>query len=194
MKDSGRELINDEMSDRIIEAATAMATENGAHTVTVSRILTEIGITNRVFYNRFYNIDQVLEVVYRNAVLKMHESLSIKHYDESNFFEYVMNIAVDVLIKTYDIKMQFSRYMFEHDSLTAYNYKWWTGEIKKLIQYAVTKGLIRDVNADMLSYTIWCFCRGFNTDAVSRKLSREEAVEYFKFGFGCFVNGLAVKK
>jgi len=185
-----KELIRDEMSEEIIRTAQGMATMDGAHTVTVSRILSELGITNRVFYNRFHNIDEVLEIVYKNSVFKMHESLKSEFDAEKTIFEYVMDVAVKVLTDTYDIKMQFSRYMFEHDSLTEFNCTWWTNEIKKLIEYAKADGLIKPVDAEKLSYTIWCFCRGFNADAVSRKLSRAEAVEYFKYGFGCLLEGI----
>ena len=185
------ELISDEMSDKIIEAAENLATRDGAHTVTVSRILNELGITNRVFYNRFHNINEVLEIVYRNSVFKMHESLKSQYDPKKNFFEYVMEVAVRVLTDTYDIKMQFSRYMFEHDSLTEANCSWWTGKIKKIIEYAKVNNLIKEnIDSDMLSYSIWCFCRGYNADAVSRKLSKEDAVKYFKYGFGCLIDGV----
>ena len=70
-----------------------MATMDGAHTVTVSRILSELGITNRVFYNRFHNIDEVLEIVYKNSVFKMHESLKSEFDAEKTIFEYVMDSA-----------------------------------------------------------------------------------------------------
>lgn len=190
MKAPIKELIKDNMTEEIVRTAQKMATLDGAHTITVSRILSDLRITNRVFYNRFHNIDEVLEIVYKNAVIKMHESLQSEYDPDKNFFEYVMDIAVKVLTNTYDIKMQFSRYMFEHDSLTEFNCTWWTNEIKKLIEYATAHKLIKPVDADKLSYTIWCFCRGFNADAVIRKLSRAEAVEYFKYGFGCLMEGL----
>ena len=115
-----KELISDEMSDKIIKTAEAIATTEGAHVVTVSRVLVELGITNRVFYNRFKNIDEVLETVYTNAVFKMREGIKNKYDPEKDFFEYVMEVVLKVLTDTYDIKMQFSRYMFEHDSLTRY--------------------------------------------------------------------------
>ena len=101
-----------------------------------------------------------------------------------------MDIAVKVLIDTYDVKMHFSRFMFEHDSLTQTNCRWWTEEIKKIIEYAKEQKLIKDVDSDMLSYSIWCFCRGYNVDAVGRKMPKEEAVRYFKFGFGCLLDGI----
>lgn len=187
---SKNEMIKDEMSDEIIRVAQKMAMEKGAHEVNVSRILTEMGITNRVFYNRFSNINEVLEIVYRNAVIKMHGSLKAEYDENKDFFDYIMDVAVKVLTDTYDIKMQFCRYMFEHDSLTRFNCDWWTEEIEKLILHAESRGMITDVDKKKLSYTIWCFCRGFNIDAVSRKMSKEEAVDFFKYGFGCLLDGV----
>ena len=186
-----KELISDEMSEAIIEAAELMATKNGAHTVTVSKILNELEITNRVFYNRFHNINEVLEIIYKKAVYQMHESIKSEFDIEKNFFEYVMDVTVKVLVNTYDIKKQFSHYAFEHDSLTQSNYVWWTTEIKKLVEFGKAENLVRsDVDPDMISYSIWCYCRGFNADAVGRNLSKEEAVKRFKTGFGYMLNGL----
>ncbi|MBQ8525101.1 MAG: TetR/AcrR family transcriptional regulator [Clostridia bacterium] len=190
MADTAKELINDEMSDRIIAIAEDMATRDGAHTVTVKRILNELGTANRVFYNRFHNLDEVLEIVYKNAVLKMHQCIKSDIDPEDDFFDYVLDVVINVLTATYDIKKQFARYAFEHDSLTQANYEWWTEEIKKIIEYGKSRNLIKDVDSDMLSYSIWCFCRGFNADAVGRNLSKEEAVRCFRFGFGCLIAGL----
>lgn len=187
------DLIADEVSGEIIAIVEKMAKEEGAHNVTVRKVLSEMGVTNRVFYNRFRNIDEVLEIVYKNAVYKMHESLKSEYDIEKDFFEYIMDVAVKVLINTYDIKMHFSRYMFEHDSLTQENFNWWTEKTKKLIEYAKENKLIKDVDSDMLSYSIWCFCRGYNADAVSRKLSLDEAIKSFKFGFGCLIDGVRIK-
>jgi len=184
------ELIVDDISDKIIEITEEMATTEGAHTVTVRKVLEKLGTTNRVFYNRFHNIDEVLQIIYERAVLKMQKVIKSEFNTKDDFFDYIMDIAVATLINTYDIKMQFSRYMFEHDSLTENNRIWWTEEIKKLIEYGKKQKLIKDVDPEELSYSIWCFCRGYNADAVGRKLSKEDAVRYFKFGFGCFLDGL----
>ena len=190
VKERKKDLICDEMSDKIIEVAKNIATTEGAHVITVRRILSELGITNRVFYNRFKNIAEVLEIVYTNAVFKMHESIKTTYKPEMDFFEYVMEVAIKVLTDTYDVKMQFSRYMFEHDSLTQTNYNWWMQEIKKIIDNAKKEKLIKNIDSDMLSYSIWCFCRGFNADAVGRRLSKEDAIKNFKFGFGCILDGI----
>ena len=54
--------IRDEMSERIIEVAEQLATTEGAGTLTVRKILQTMDITNRVFYNRFRNIGDVLKI------------------------------------------------------------------------------------------------------------------------------------
>lgn len=191
MAEISNELIYDEMSDRIIEIAENLAKTDGAHTVTVRKILAELGTTNRVFYNRYHNLEEVLEIVYKKAVYKMHQCLESKFNIEENYFEYIMDVVVNVLVSTYDIKKQFARYMFEHDSLTKENYIWWDSQIKRILEYGIAKGYVKDnIDAHKLSYTIWCFCRGFNADAVGRNISKEEAIDCFKFGFGCLLDGL----
>lgn len=191
MADLKPELISDEMSERIIDVAKSMAVANGAHNITVSKILSELGITNRVFYNRFHNIDEVLQIVYRDTILKIRECILCEFDESRDFFEQVMEIVVNTLILSYDMKMQFNHYVFEHDSLTSSNREWWTKEIKKIIDYAKAHNYIEeDVDSEMLSYTIWCFIRGYNADAVSRKLSREDAVKYYKYGINFLFKGL----
>ena len=143
-----------------------------------------------MFYNRFHNLDEVLEIVYKNAVYKMHLCINSEINPEEDFFGYILDVVINVLTATYDIKKQFARYAFEHDSLTEANYEWWVKEIKKIIDFGCSKGHIDYVDADKLSYSIWCFCRGFNADAIGRNISKEDAVECFRYGFGCFINGI----
>lgn len=183
-------LICDEMSQRIIEAAERIVTATGADSLTVRKLLQTLGITNRVFYNRFRNIGEVLKIVYRNTVLKIRESVVVDFSSEANFFESVTDMVINSLLSSYDKKMQFNSYVFENDSLSKSNYEWWTGEIKKLIVYAKERGYIKNVDEDIMSYSIWCFCRGFNADAVGRKLPREDAVRQFKYSFGILLDGL----
>lgn len=184
------QLISDEMSDKIIKAAEDIVTTNGAHSLTVRQILSALKITNRVFYNRFHNIDEVLAIVYQKTTMKIRQSITSGIDREKDFFENVMDVVVKTLIISYESKMQFNQYVFENDSLTQNNYVWWREEIKKLIEYAKNNRYIKDVDADMLSYSIWCFCRGFNADAVARRLPKEEAVRNFRYGFGFLLEGL----
>lgn len=190
MPDGKRKMISDEMSEKIIETTKNMVISDGANAITVRKILWALGITNRVFYNRFHNINEVLEIVYKSTVLKVRQSITSGIDSGKDFFEHVMDIVVNTLIMSYETKMQFNHYVFENDSLTQSNYEWWMVEIKKLIDYAKEHDYIKDVNSDMLSYSIWCFCRGYNADAVARRLPKEEAVENFKYGFGFLLAGL----
>lgn len=183
-------LIRDAVSYKIIEIATNIAKEEGAHKVTVRKIINTLGVTNRVFYNRFHNVDEVLRLIYEQAVYDMRHSFKSQYDSREEFFEYCMDIAVNVLISTYDVKMDFSNYMFEHYSLTESNRIWWMKEVSRAIEYATKNGLIKEVEPEKLGYSVWCICRGYATDALTRKLSKEEAVEFFKFGFGCFLEGL----
>lgn len=184
------ELICDEMSQRIIEAAEHIVTVSGADSLTVRKLLQTLDITNRVFYNRFRNIGDVLKIVYKNTVLKIRASVTTEFNSEADFFDKVTELVIGTLIASYDKKMQFNSYVFENDSLSQSNYEWWTTEIKKLIVHAKENGYIKDVDEDIMSYSIWCFCRGFNADAVGRKLPREDAVRQFRYSFGILMDGL----
>ncbi len=183
-------LIFDEMSEKIIEAAEKMAISIGAHKVTVRKILQSLDITNRVFYNRFHNIDEVLRIVYKKTVEKIHEDAMPEIDEEGDFFEYVMSVVENALVASYDTKRKLSSYFFETDSISDINYSWWRREIKRLIDYAKTKGYIRNVDSEVMSYAIWCFCRGYNADAVSRGIPKEEAVKNFRYSFGFLLDGL----
>ncbi len=187
---TNEKLISDAISEEIIVVAGEFAMREGARHVTVRKILQALGVTNRVFYNRFHNIEEVLEIVYKRAALKMRESIYSTIDVTRDFFGYVTDVAVKALIYTYDIKRQFSQYAFEYDSSSPENIVWWTNEIKKIIEVGKSTGQIRDVDSELLSYTVWCFIRGYNADAVKRNLSKEDAVRYFKFGLGCLYDGI----
>lgn len=184
------ELICDEMSDVIIDTAEKLALTLGAENVTVRRILQALGITNRVFYNRFHNIDEVLAVVYENTILKIRAGITAGIDPDGDFFEQVTDIVANTLIASYENKMNFNQYVFEYDSVSNENYEWWKNEIKKLILLGQSKGCIKDVDPDIMSYAIWCFIRGYNADVVGRQLPREEAVRHFRYSFGVLLDGM----
>lgn len=190
MTDKETRLIVDEMSDKIIEIAEKLVTLSGAGSLTVRRILQELKITNRVFYNRFHNVDEVLDVVYNKTAMEIRKSITEELDNGKDFFEHVMDVVVKSLLMSYDTKMQFNQYVFENDSLSESNYEWWTSQIKKLIDYAMEHDYIKQVDSEVLSYSLWCFCRGYNADAVGRKIPKEEAVAKFKYSFGFILEGL----
>ncbi len=184
-------LIVDEMSERIIEVAERMAMTNGAHTVNVRKILLEIGITNRVFYNRFRNIDDVLGIVYQRISEQVRANATWESDNQEEFFDRVTDMVTNTLIRSYDLKKQFNQYIFENDSRSQSNYEWWMSAIKKMLAYAKEKCYIRaDANIDVLSYSLWCFWRGYNADAVGRGMPKEEAVKNCKYSFGIILDGL----
>lgn len=183
-------LICDEVSEQIIVAAEELTGLDGAHSINVRKILKYLGITNRVFYNRFHNIEEVLDIISERSILKVRESLNFHFIEEKDFFEQIMDEVEKTLIISYETRRNFAHYVFENDSVTDRNYQWWIGEIKKILNYAIDKGHIKKVDTDMTSYAIWCFIRGFNTDAIGRKLSLDEAIKRYRYGFKFILDGL----
>ena len=113
--------------------------------------------------------------------------------EDTDFFEYVTDVVIKCMLDTYDMRRQFSQYTFEHGSLTEQNRVWWTGKIVELAEEAKKRNLIRqEVDSESLAYFIWCVCRGINTDAAVRKLSKIEAVKNLKEGFGYILEGIRV--
>ena len=70
------EMIRDEICDQIILSAKRIAQQKSAGKITVRDILNDLQLTNRVFYNRFHNIDEVLGILYEETVRKVRERLS----------------------------------------------------------------------------------------------------------------------
>ncbi len=190
MSEMKAELISDEMSDKIIDAAYKLVVDNGAHEVTVRMILKELDITNRVFYNRFHNIEEVLGIISQKTIMKVRESLRFKFDKNIDFFEQIMGVVEKTLILSYETRMGFAHYVFENDSVSDDNYRWWTNEIKIILDYAVENGYIIEVNTEKASYAIWCFIRGFNADAIGRNMPLEEALDKYRYGFSFIMNGL----
>ena len=183
-------LIYDSVSEEIISTTEKFAMTEGARSVTVRKILNNMGVTNRVFYNRFRNIDEVLEIIYMRTIERMKESLKSDFDPKTDFFNYIADVSIKVLMKTYDLKNQFCQYMFEFDSYSERNRIWWMNKIKEIIDIAKSTKQLKEIDSEMLSYNIWCYFRGYNADAVNRKLSKEEAVRRLKFGLTCLLDGV----
>ncbi len=190
MANADDKLICDEVSEQIIEATEKLASTIGTHNINVRKILNYLEITNRVFYNRFHNIEEVLDIISRRSVLEVRNSLKF-HFDENkDFFEQIIDEVEKTLIVSYETRKNLAHYVFENDSVTDENYQWWIKEIKKILDYAILKGYIKKVDTDMTSYAIWCFVRGFNADAIGRKLPLEEALKRYRYGFKFILDGL----
>lgn len=190
MAESIAAYIHDGISEQIIEAAAELARESGAHQVNVRRIIGRLGVTNRVFYNRFKNCDEVLRIVYQRAVENMHISVTPEYHDKESFVQYCLEAGAAVLLQTYDVKMQFSRYVFEHDSLTEANRLRWAELIRAFYRDARSRGYVREVDEDALCGALWCFSRGYYADAAARGLSKEETLQNFKRGFRILIDGV----
>ncbi|MCQ2417202.1 MAG: TetR/AcrR family transcriptional regulator [Oscillospiraceae bacterium] len=188
----GKSKIHDAVSDKIIEIVSEIVRNEGAHKVTVRKIVNELGRTNRVFYNRFANCDEVLKIVYHNAFIRIREHTVPDLRDREHFFQFCIHTAVSVLKKTYAIKWQFRQYLFEHDSETEEERQWWNAIIKKYYQVALKNGFVRPMDEEALCFSIWCFCRGYYSNAIAREIPAEEAVRYFTFGFTSLLNGLMI--
>jgi len=184
--------IDDELTRRIEDTASKFVHENGVESLTVRKILQELGVSNRVFYNRFQSLEELLQVIYVNEMIEMRKNLpEIISCSDDEFFDYCLDILVNVLKGTYYQKKNFSHYMFEHDALTDDNRTWWVERIKAILGEGLRRKLIRDdLDIGAISYSIWCFCRGFNVDAVNRHLPIEEAVRQFRQAFSVYLDGM----
>lgn len=182
--------IEDEISDEIIRRATDIASGCGVGSLSVKRIITELGITNRVFYNRFKNINEVLQCIYKNVVASMRQSITVEYSPDKDYYEFLTDIAVSILKKTYTNKLHFSQYMFDYDSMNSENRNWWLGRMKTILQYGMDNGYLKKTDLHLLSNALWCFCHGYNASSVGNSLSLDEVVSSFKLGFESMIEGL----
>ncbi len=182
--------LEDDISRKIIEITAEIVNTEGAEYVTVKRILEKLGTTNRVFYNRFQNVEDVLQKVYENEIMDMRGCVVQAYDGTTDFYEYLMNLAVSTLERTYTLKKQFKNYMFRHDELSDNNRRWWLDQIAQILEYGMNKGYLRKENSKELSYSVWCFCRGFSAEAVYRNMGTEAFIQSFRLGVGCLIAGL----
>lgn len=191
---SEMELLQDELNEEIIEAARALAKEKSIGKITVRDILKAMNISNRVFYNRFRNIDEVLEILYHETVNKVRESLFVPWEEGTDYGDYIMQVAENTLLFSYESRAYMSQYIFETDSARPSNFEWWIREIADIIDRGRQIGYLRtDLDGEAIGYSAWCFIRGFNADALTRKLPREEALRQFRCGFGCLLEGMKAR-
>ncbi len=188
-------LIRDEMSGKIVRTAAELALGEGAGEVTVRRIIRALGVTNRVFYNRFRNVEEVLGLVYRRLAVEMRQSVLDRFDPEGDFFGQISDIAVGTLRLSYRLKLGMNQYVFLRDSVSEENFLWWRDRIREFIDLGKERGLARaDLDSGRMSYAVWCFIRGYNTDALARGIPEKEAVEGFRCSFGVLLDGMKARR
>ena len=185
------QLIHDEMSGKIVDEAAELAMSEGAGEVTVRKIIRALGVTNRVFYNRFHNVEEVLAIVYRDKAVRMRESILDRFDPEGDFFGQITDIAAGTLVLSYKLKLGMNQYIFSRDSVSPENFRWWREHIRAYIELGKEKGVAKpELDSDAMSYAIWCFIRGYNADALAREIPEEEALRGFRYSFGVLLDGM----
>lgn len=184
-----KKIIKDDISIKIIENAALIIQNEGINAVNVSKIIKRLGVSNRVFYNRFNNVEEVLNEVYNRIIIQIREKLNPQYDGKEDFFDYVLKLVENSLILSYELKQQLNLYVFGNDTISQNNYEWYIDRIKKLVDYAKEQDLIADVDSDVISYTIWCAIRGYNADAVVR-MEKDEAIEKIRYSFKLLLGAL----
>ena len=188
------QLIHDEMREKIVQTAAALALNQGAGEVTVRKIIRELGVTNRVFYNRFHNVEEVLSLVYQDMAIQMRQSILERFDPAGDYFGQITDIAAGTLKLSYRLKLGMNQFVFIQDSVSAENFLWWRERIQGLIDLGKENRVVRDdLDCDKISYAIWCFIRGYNTDALARVIPEEEAVDGFLYSFGILLDGMRAR-
>lgn len=183
--------IHDEMREKIVEETARLALSEGAGEVTVRKIIRALGVTNRVFYNRFANVDEVLSIVYQDMAVRMRESVLTRFDPKGDFFGQITEMAAQTLRLSYRLKLGMNQYVFMQDSASPENFLWWKERIRSLIELGKENALVKkSLDGEAMSYAIWCFIRGYNTDAFARELPEEEAVAGFRYSFGVLLDGM----
>lgn len=178
------ELIHDEISSQIIETVRQVINERHSGIITVRDILKEMNITNRVFYNRFHNMEEVMEVIHEEEIGKVREAIFTTFNEGDDFEAYVENVALKTLLLSNERQYYMSQYIFLVDSADNRNYEWWSNAIAKIVAKGKELCYFKaDLDVEAFGYGCWCFIRGFNADAVARNLSREETIRIFNYCF-----------
>lgn len=184
-------LIHDETSRQIIDIVKKLVLTKELHKITVRDVLHELQLTNRVFYNRFHNIDEVFAIIYRESIEKVRESLLTPWDGVNDFGEHLETIAMQTLRLIFESRRTLSPFLFDNNNVSSDNFVWWNQEIQKLLQTGKQVGYLRDdLEDDAISYSIWCFIRGFGADAMARSLPEEEALRLFACGLRGFLHGI----
>lgn len=184
----------DKTSQRIIKAVKKLVYKEGASSINVRRVLKELHISNRIFYNRFQNIEEALLAVSQQIITEMRVCIIKPYNPKQDYYKYLLGVARSVLIKTYKVKKSFSDYMFNNDIIDESNKIWWTNHIREILHQGIKNKFIKPLNEEEFSYGVWCFCRGFNVDAIKSRLELKKALKIFDLTFGSLIEGIKAKK
>lgn len=183
--------IEDETTKRIIETATAIAQQDGMEKLSVKRILEEMNVSNRVFYNRFRNIEDVIEVMYHEFVGNLRGRIELeKLAEDDHYYETLLELAVSVVRKMYHDDIHFRMRLLSYETSKASNRSWWLEQIEAILKDGVKRGLLKPMNEQAVSYGIWCFCLGYHKEALGQQVSEEEAIAGFIESFSFLIEGM----
>ncbi len=182
--------LEDETSKTIIATAAQIARREGMEELTVKRVLTELKVSNRVFYNRFRNIDDVIQVLYEDLVQEIRSSLERVQQPAQSYPDYLLELAVAAVEKIYQNTLHFKQYLFSYQVANDTNRDWWLKKIQQLLRRGMEQGELKVNDPVKMSYGVWCFCLGFHRDAVGDELTEQEAMDAFREAFSCLIQGM----
>lgn len=182
--------LEDETSKTIIATAAQIARREGMEELTVKRVLTELKVSNRVFYNRFRNIDDVIQVLYEDLVQEIRSSLERVQQPAQSYPDYLLELAVAAVEKIYQNTLHFKQYLFSYQVANDTNRDWWLKNIQQLLRRGMEQGELKVNDPVKMSYGVWCFCLGFHRDAVGDELTEQEAMDAFREAFSCLIQGM----
>ncbi|MBE7042550.1 MAG: TetR/AcrR family transcriptional regulator [Ruminococcaceae bacterium] len=183
--------IEDETTVTIIRVAKEIAQKEGIEQLSVKRILTEMKVSNRVFYNRFRNIEDVIELLYEQAVNSFRGIIDLSLLEQSeNYYETLENLAVNVVRCLYQNNIHFRARLLTYEASKDNNRNWWITQIQDILRNGVERGLLRPMDELAVARGIWCFCLGFHKEALGNSVSEQDAISSFRASFSIFISGM----
>ena len=81
-----------------------------------------------------------------------------------------------------------------NDIINESNKIWWIDHMIPLLEYGIKEKFLKPMDVKAMSYAIWCFCRGFNVDAIKSRLELKQALKTFKMAFTFLIDGMTLNK
>lgn len=182
--------LEDETAKEIIRTATEIAQKEGIEQLSVKRILSEMGVSNRVFYNRFRNIDDIIQILYNELVEEIRSCIKLEQQEDQTYYDYLLDLAVGVVTKIYHNNLHFRRHLLSYQASKENNRNWWLNRIQTILKDGMNQGLLKPMKEDAVSYGVWCFCLGFHKEAIGENLSGKQAVAAFRESFALLIEGM----